>query len=176
LALIIDKARRETLYDDAIDERQFASAAVPLIRVAFPALAGRLNDDDEELRSACTLALAKGGSIAVGQLLQALASDDAAIREAAVIALIRLEPYLPKQRPLPPNIERVHARMIPLIVTSLQNDAQAVQRASVRLFVALEIGADGAEAEPHLRRALQTGDLTTRRYADRALKRLTEEN
>jgi len=172
LGMITDDLRRASLYDDAISESKFAATAVPLVRTAFPALGRALSEDDEQLRQAAALALAKGGSIAVPQLLKALTGENKNARDAAGRALVRLESYLPNQRPVPPNIQRVHRRVVGPLIAALQSEAPDVLRAGVRLFVALEIGPEGAAAAPHLRRALQTGDLATRRFADKALQRL----
>lgn len=172
LGMITAQLREQTLYVDKTPERDFAAAASPLVLKAFPALAHGLGSDDEPLRLACENALAKGGSIAVPQLLTVLRGDDATARSAAAVALVRLESRLPKQRPLSANVERVHQKIIDQLVAALATEDATVQKASVRLFAALDIGADGAAAEPLLRRALETGDLATRRYADKALKRL----
>ena len=172
LGMIIDQQRKQALYSETASEREFAAAAGPMIRTAFPALANGMASGDEELRATCSLALAKGGSAAVLQLLKDLQLQDADRQKTAGQALARVEAYLPKQRPLPDNIARVHARIVESLVLTLANDDPGVQRAGVRLFVALQIGPEGAAAKPHLQRALQTGDLATRRFADKALKQI----
>ena len=172
LGMIIDRLRVRKLHDEEIAEADFAAAAGPLIRTAFPALAKEFNSDDPQLRSACQLALAKGGSVASFQLLRILTTEDPDEREAAAQALARLEDYLPRQRPFPPHLERVHNRIIDPLVAAMASEDPQVRRASVRLFVALEVGPAGAAAEPHLRKALETGDLATRRLADKALQQI----
>ena len=74
--------------------------------------------------------------------------------------------------PFPPHIQRVHQRIIDPLVAAIANQNPQVRRASIRLFVALEIGPAGAAAQPHLRSALETGDIATRRLADKALKQI----
>ena len=172
LGMIVDRLRVRKLHNEEIAEADFAAAAGPLIRVAFPALAKGLQSDDPQLRSACQLALAKGGSVASFQLLRILTTDDSHGREAAAQALARMEVYLPRQRPFPPHLQRVHERIIAPLVAAMASEDPNVQRASVRLFVALEVGPAGAAAEPHLRKALETGDLSTRRLADKALQQI----
>ena len=169
LGMLIERQRANILYAD-VAEREFAAAAGPLIRTAFPALASNLSSDDETLRSACILALAKGGSVASFALLKALQSEEEPTRHAAAQALVRMEAYLPKQRPLPPHVATVHERIVAPLIDTLDTDDSLVQRAGIRLFVALQIGPAGADARPHLERALATGDLATRRFADKALK------
>lgn len=172
LGMIVDRLRVRKLHNEEISEADFAAAAGPLIRIAFPALAKGLESDDPQLRLACQLALAKGGSVAGFQLLRILTADDSHGREAAAQALARIETYLPKQRPFPPHLQRVHDRIIAPLVAATANEDPNVQRASVRLFVALEVGPAGSAAEPHLRKALETGDLSTRRLADKALQQI----
>lgn len=172
LGQIFESLRREVLYNDAVSQREFATAAAPLVRTALPALARHLSSPQAQVQDAAALAIAKAGSIGVPQLLRVLTGGDAAARGAAAEALVRLEAYLPRQRPLPRNIALVHRRIMdPLNEVLNQRDKQ-VQRAAVRLFVALEIGPEGRDAAPLLRRALQSEDLATRRYADKALARL----
>ncbi len=177
LGMILAPQRSDVLYNGQTSERQFAAAAEPIVRAALPALSAQLASGDEDVRSSAALAMAKAGSVAIPELLKAVAKEDASTRTAAAAALARLEAYLPRQRPLPDPLAAVHRRVVELLVSSLANEQVEARRAAVRLFVALQIGPAGAAAQPHLQAALQSSDLATRRYADKALKRLkTEES
>jgi HEAT repeat protein len=175
LGRIIDHERRDVLYSEQASKQEFGRAAGPIMRVALPALARRLADQDAAAREAAILAMAKAGSAAIPQLLKSLAGSSMAEREAAALALVRLEAYLPRQRPLPTNLEAAHKRMLPDLISALAVREPASQLAALRLFVALDIGPEGAGAEPHLKTALESSDLATRRYADKALSRLKVE-
>lgn len=176
LGMILAHQRGDVLYNNQTSERQFAAAAEPIVRAALPALSDQLASGDEDVRTAAALAMAKAGSVSIPELLKAVGKEDAARRTAAATALARLEAYLPRQRPLPDPLAAVHRRIVELLVSALADEQTESRRAAVRLFVALQIGPEGAAAEPHLQAALQSSDLATRRYADKALKRLKTED
>jgi HEAT repeat protein len=171
LGMILESLRRSSFDNDQVNQRDFAAAAAPVVRTVLPALA-RLLPSSPATRDAAALAMAKSGSVALRELLAALASSDAVVRQAAIAALARLETYLPRQRPLPKNAALVQSRALEPLIAALTADDPEARRAAVRLFVALDPGLPAAAAEPLLREALQSNDLATRRYADKALAQL----
>jgi HEAT repeat protein len=172
LGLVLDYLRQTSFDNDQVSQRDFAVAAAPVVRTVLPSLAKLLSSPEPLTRSAAALAMAKAGSVSIRELLTALAKADRDTRAAAIDALVRLEAYLPRQRPLPANAALVQSRAIEPLVAALAHENLEAKRAAVRLFVALDPGPAAIAAEPLLTEALQSGDLATRRYADKALAQL----
>lgn len=172
LGIVLDFLRQTSFDNEQVSQRDFAAAAAPVVRTVLPALAKLLSSPEPLTRAAAGLAMAKSGSVSIRELLTALAKADRDTRAAAIEALVRLEAYLPRQRPLPANAALVQSRAIEPLVGALAHENLEAKRAAVRLFVALDTGPAGEAAEPLLAEALQSGDLATRRYADKALAQL----
>lgn len=170
LGLTVDKLRKPILYGN--NATAFVTAARPLVSRAVPALIAALGDHREEVRQASASALAKLGLLSLPGLLEALATGDAASRNAAAMAILRAEKYLPADANLPPHLARVKSKALPPLLKALESDDAGVRRAAVRLLATLNFGVQAKAAVPLLQKALASEDVVARRYADQALKQI----
>jgi len=173
LGQIASPVREAVLNHPGASEAEFRTAAAPLETTAAAALVKLLGDDDEPVRTAAAMALAKMGVVAVPALAQALRSEEETIRQAAADALLRVEQYLPTGERVSAGFKSAKRTSVPPLMAAMRYEDESVQRAAVRTFAALSISGDyGKAAMPLLEKFLRYEDTRIRRDAARSLKRL----
>jgi HEAT repeat protein len=174
LGEVCGQLRRDKFHDPQLDRAGFA-ALRPVTAVAVRALVGRLSDKRPEVRQAAVRAVAELGLLAAPWLLQVLNdSDDPLARQAAMDALVRIEGYLPPPALTSPGIKLIQQKTVDLLKGLIGHRLPAVRAAACRVLAEFPLGAAAEPAVPLVREALKDEDVAVRRYAAKALERLTK--
>jgi HEAT repeat protein len=173
LGELLGQTREDVFYNPQLDAAKFRELAEPILRTVTPALIQLLADPREETRQDAIRALAQMGFPAAPFLVKTLAGDNAAARAAALEALVRLEPFLPRESPASAGVEAMKPKLVPPLLELLQQSEPKVRAAACRVLAEFSLGRAPLEtAEPQLREALKDSDVAVRRYASKALEQL----
>jgi HEAT repeat protein len=166
--------RRTKFYDPLLEKTEFAAALKPVAGAALPALVGRLSDKRPAVRQAAVCALAELGLIAVPALLQVAGGTDDVARQAALDGLVRIENYLPPSALPSAGLAFIQEKIVQPLPGLMQHSSPAVRAAGSRVMAEMPLGAAAPKALPLVREALKDEDVAVRRYAAKALERLTK--
>ena len=173
LGELLGQLREEVFHNRQLEAAKFRELAEPVLRAAAPALVSLLADAREETRQDAIRALAQMGFPAAPFLVKTLAGEDTVARTAALDALVRLEPFLPRESPASEGVEVMKQKLVPPLLELLRQPDPKVRAAACRILAEFSLGRALLEtAEPQLRDALKDSDVAVRRYASKALEQL----
>ena len=94
--------------------------------------------------------------------------------QGALDALIRVEKYLPDPKLASEGIELIKGLLIKSVLELMENPQPQVRAAACRVFSEFPLGDVAAPALPALRESLKDENVAVRRYAAKAIERLTQ--
>lgn len=166
--------RRRTLYKRGLSRNEFAAAARPITKSTAPAVVALLSHQDEQVRSAAVGALSQMGLLAVPYLLQALQSDNAAMRKAAATGLLHVEQTLPDAELKSDGLAMLKAGCAPPLTELMQSSDRELRAAAFRAFAEYSLVEFAGDVAAILRDGLKDQDVSVRRHASKALRQLQE--
>jgi HEAT repeat protein len=174
LGEVVGQMRETVFYDRQVDPQRLQDAVQQIDRTVAPALVRLLGHSRDESRQVAIRSLAQTGLPAAPALLEALSMGTEPVQRSAIDALARLEQYLPHESPASDGMERLKADLVEPLMKLMDHSNPAVRVAAYRAFAQFGIGPEGKAAAPLLRKALRDENVSIRRHAFEALKRVGE--